>query len=543
MPKRKGRGRRRTSSALRAPSPERFLDSAPLTRLVPHLAPETLHQLVLRGGLQACGDLVASATPEQLTSLLDLDLWRHGQPGRDEQFDADRFGEWIEVLVDAGEAVAARIVAGLDQHLVIAGLSRYIRVFDPAVVAQPESDDESNRDETGHADVTPECEVGGYLVRATRADSWDAIVALLLALDNAHQECFHAVMCGCRRLSNSLPEVDGLDDLLMEPEQLLHDVAVDREDRRSRQGYSTPADARAFLQMARQRKPLPPDDVPSPKMNPIVAAYFRAVDAAADDDTAARPTAGLTSPGIPESLDAVAGLLAEAGFVPPRAPALLTGTALQPPRFALLQRLIEHVRDANAKAFFARNREMAFLANTLMAGCSVQSRPFTTQEAADAAGAICNLGLEHWPSPMPEAFLVDHDLLMAFEAGWAVLHEDVSNFVAQHLILTLRDLQCDDDEIQDGLDALRRALMKEREAGTPWRARDALDVLAILDTPSWVSLQGLLSECPVLPEALTATLERRTGAVSATTFAFISTSKHIAEIRAFMAKLLDNLSR
>jgi len=543
MPKRKGRGRRRTSEALRPSSPERLLDSAPLTRLVPHLAPETLHQLVLRGGLHACGDLVASATPEQLTSVLDLDLWRHAQPGRDEQFDGDRFGEWIEVLVDAGETVAARIVAGLDQHLVIAGLSRYIHVFDPAVVAQPESDDESIRDEVDDKNVTPECEVGGYLVRASRADTWDAIVALLLALDNAHQECFHAVMRGCRRLSNSIPEVDGLDDLLMEPEQLLHDVAVDREDRRSRQGYTTPADARAFLQMARQRRDLPPDDAPSPKMNPIVAAYFRAVDAADGGDATATPAAEPTSPGAPESFDAIAGLLAEAGFVPPRALALLTGTAPQPPRFALLQPLVEHVRDANADAFFARNREMAFLANTLMAGCSVQSRPFTAQEAADAVGAICNLGLEHWPSPVPEAFLVDHDLVTAFEVGWAVLHEDVSEFVAQHLILTLRDLRCADDEIQEGLDALRRALMKQREAGTPWRARDALDVLAILDTPSWVSLQGLLSECPVLPEALTATLERRKGAVSATAFEFISTPEQIAEIRAFMGRLLDDLSR
>ena len=93
-----------------------------------------------------------------------------------------------------------------------------------------------------------------------------------------------------------------------------------------------------------------------------------------------------------------------------------------------------------------------------------------------------------------------------------------------------------------GLDALRRALMKQQEAGTPCRG-DTLDVLAILDTPSWVSLQGLLSECPVLPEALIATLGRRKGAVSATAFEFISTPEQIAEIRAFMGRLLDDLSR
>ena len=92
----------------------RLLDAPHLARVVPHLAPETLHQLIRHSGLHACGELVASATPEQLTSVLDLDLWPSTQPGRDEQFDEDRFGEWLEVLVDTGDSVAARTVAALD---------------------------------------------------------------------------------------------------------------------------------------------------------------------------------------------------------------------------------------------------------------------------------------------------------------------------------------------------------------------------------------------------------------------------------------------
>ena len=100
----------------------RLLDTPFLARVVPHLAPETLHQLIQYRGLDACGELVTSATPAQLSSLLDLDLWRHAQPGRDEQFDVDRFGEWLEVLVDTGDSVAARTVAALDKPLVIVGL-------------------------------------------------------------------------------------------------------------------------------------------------------------------------------------------------------------------------------------------------------------------------------------------------------------------------------------------------------------------------------------------------------------------------------------
>ena len=235
----------------------RLLDTPFLARVVPHLAPETLHQLIQYRGLDACGELVTSATPAQLTSLLDLDLWRHAQPGRDEQFDVDRFGEWLEVLVDTGDSVAARTVAALDKHLVIVGLSRYLRVFDPGTFEPTESSDDEpmDRNEKMNSETSGdvlECEVGGYLVRARRTDAWDAIVTLLVTLETEHNHYFHAVMQGCRRLSNSRPEIDGLDDLLMAPEQHLHDVAIERERRRSRHGYATPADARAFLQMARQ---------------------------------------------------------------------------------------------------------------------------------------------------------------------------------------------------------------------------------------------------------------------------------------------------
>src|SRR5262245_40114731 len=234
----------------------RLLDTPLLARVVPHLAPETLHQLIRYRGLDACGELVTSATPAQLTSLLDLDLWRHAQARRDEQFDVDRFGEWLEVLVDTGDSVAARTVAALDNELVIVGLSRYLRVFDPGTFEPTESSDDepTDRNEKMNSETSSdvlECEVGGYLVRARRTDAWDAIVTLLVTLDTEHNHDFHAVMQGCRRLSDSTPEIDGLDNLLMTPQQHVHDAAIERERRRSRLGYAIPADARAYLQMAR----------------------------------------------------------------------------------------------------------------------------------------------------------------------------------------------------------------------------------------------------------------------------------------------------
>jgi aminoglycoside phosphotransferase (APT) family kinase protein len=143
----------------------------------------------------------------------------------------------------------------------------------------------------------------------------------------------------------------------------------------------------------------------------------------------------------------------------------------------------------------------------------------------------------------PNAFLVDHDLVTAFEVGWSVLYRDVSLFVADQLISTLADLHCVDADTRSGLRALRRTLVKQREAGTPWLARDAADVLAMLDMTAWISVLGLLDECPILPAALTAVLERRTTPVSPTAFEFISTTAQIGDVRLFMRALPGVLSR
>jgi hypothetical protein len=335
------------------------------------------------------------------------------------------------------------------------------------------------------------------------------------------------------------------------------------------------------------------------KVNPIVTAYFRAADQAPEssNETARSPERKLESPSstspsasmslpsaashssdvhahatdVPESLDAVMELLTEAGVMPERPRALLEAADADPQaaRLTRLRRLMAYVRDTHETAYFTRSRELAFLANTLLAGCSVQSRPFTPQEASDAAAGICNLGLEYWParwpsvtspgasSPHPhdtatatppdtfppDSLLIDHDLVTAFEVGWSVLHQDVSLFAAEQLISTLTDVDCVDRDIRRGLVALRRTLVKQRDAGTPWRARDAAEILAMLDMTAWISVLGLLDECPVLPAALTAVLEGRTTTVSPTEFDFISTAAQIGDVRIFMRKLPDVLSR
>src|SRR5215831_18807046 len=113
---------------------DRILDTPNLEHVVPRLQPDVLHRVIQSCGLEDCGELVVLATPEQLKRIFDLDLWRPAQPGMDEQFDAERFGVWLEVLAEFDPSVAAKKLAEMDADLVVAGLAQHARVFDGAAV-------------------------------------------------------------------------------------------------------------------------------------------------------------------------------------------------------------------------------------------------------------------------------------------------------------------------------------------------------------------------------------------------------------------------
>lgn len=507
-----------------------------------------LHRVVQRCGLEDCGELVSLATPSQLAAVFDLDLWGAGRPGLDEQFDADRFGLWLEVLMEAGASVAAQTLSEIDVDLVIAALAQHARVFDPAAVSSAESG----------------CEIGGYLVVATRTSSWDAIAAVLLALSEEHHDYFHRVMSGCRRLSNSGFELDGLDDLLGDSEQVMFDLAFDREQRREKQGYVAPAQARAFLQMSRQLQ-LRRDT--TPVHNPVASAYFRAIEwtteTHAEPASSRLPAAAGTPLGPEDTAAAVAAfadVLLEAGVLAPQPKALLDGPEERPSRLARIQAQLQFAGDTDQAAYAMRSQELAYLANTILAGCSIQARPFTPQEASDAALAVCNLGLEHWPPQwlpadarrgrsaaaggvLPENFLAGQDLVSVFQVGWAVLHENVCMFAAGRLVEILTHLQCDDRELQAGLDELRKEMAKHWRAGAPWHAREALDVLTILDMPAWATILGLIDECPVIHAGMGVSQGSRTLAVDASAFEFISESSQIDSIREWMESMPEILRR
>ena len=203
---------------------------------------------------------------------------------------------------------------------------------------------------------------------------------------------------------------------------------------------------------------------------------------------------------------------------------------------------MEYLRERHPDVCLARAQELAFVANALVAGCRLQSRSFTPREASEAAAATCSLGLLRQPAPPAADYLVGHGLIGIFEDGWAALHREVSLFVGEALLAALRGVRIGESETLAGLHELQRSLETHLAAGTPWLALDDLEVLAVLDTPAWTGLLGLLSECPIIPEVVTAIVERRTGRVDPSAFAFIATDADIDTVRSFMGRVPELLA-
>jgi hypothetical protein len=447
--------RRRSGTSLQRvqddrPLLARLLDAPNLELVVGQLPAATLHSLIQHSGLEECAALVEHATTEQLQYVLDLDVWRGNRPGADERLDADRFVAWIEVLMDAGPEAFARQLEKFDGDLLVAGFAQHVRVFDLAT--QPRV-----------ADEALSLDVGGYVIVAKRAAAWSTIVDALLTLHADADGLFHRVMRGCRRLSDSDPEIDGLDDLLTVRKQAMFDLAVDRDERRETLGFVPPAQARAFLDESRRRP----------------------------HKTLSTPPAHAT-----------------------RLPSLVTPDATE---LAYLQ-------------------DLAYLANVLLAGSSLQGRSFTPDEASRCAAAVLALGLESWRAQSGDPAIEWRPITM-FQIGWRILYDEVCLMSAQRLLDALTGMQLADTETESELAVLRRALHRHLRDGAPWRARDALDAIAILDLPSWAALVALFDECPVMHAAIS--LDAGAHAVDASTFEFISTKVQIAAIRVFLDRLPD----
>lgn len=365
----------------------RLIEAPDLAPAVRALQPTAFSALVRHVGVEDAGELLALATPEQLVTAFDEDLFTNTAPGERETFDGARFAVWLAVLLEAGDAVAAARFVALSEDFAVQALGGLVVVLDDGALRDRMSeggDDAAAADKAIESSLSEE--IDGYLLVARDPEAWESVLSLILALDRDHRAYLARILDRCAELSRSLLEdLDELATHLSSADSLAEDVEAEREARRSALGYVEPRAARSFLALA--QKPLP-SSAARIERDPITRAYFRDLErrpAAAPEPRT--PTASVRS--------SVAALLAagpegEGGEGAEVQPAPATGAADPPPLVEALR--ILGARDPELLA--ARTEELWFLVNVLLAGAATREGRLRPTDAIEAALATVTLGAQ-----------------------------------------------------------------------------------------------------------------------------------------------------
>jgi hypothetical protein len=518
----------------------RILEEPNLVAAVQALPAPALGKLIDHVGLEDAGEIVALATTEQLRRIFDDDLWRSERPGKDETFDESRFALWLEVMLEAGEEFAARKLAELPEDLVTLALHKHVLVINIEELALSMSDRMSDDDElTEKALESCLCEeIDEYRIISRNHDGWDAILTVLLALDHDHHDFLERVLehC-CRMAADFIEESGGLYQVLTSDDMLESDVGAEREDRRAEEGFIAPSSAASLLALARTTDLA--HLMASKERDPVTHAYFRSL----------RTPARTAPDGAETRLDpdtakaaSLVEILRDAEVLPPSGPPLLlqgpASDAASAQDSGIFTQALRELRAHAADLHSRRMQELAYLANVLAAGCSIEDRALRPLEAAYAAVATCNLGMEHLlqnepgkVSPASLLWRTSADKL--FRIGWRLLSQDVVLAAARAFENALIREACPSRERAKDLDQGTRALRAAIAAGKPWTARGKLTTLeGEIEAATLTTLLALIDECPSLqgklsPQDAAADQEAR----------FISTCEQLRSVQKVLAEL------
>jgi hypothetical protein len=502
----------------------RILDQPDLVAAVHALPAQALGKLVNHVGLEDAGEIVALATTTQLRGIFDDDLWRSPSPGKDETFDADRFALWLEVMLEAGEEFAAAKLAELPEDLVTLAFHKQILVINIEELAIGMSSEDPDDVQVEKALESCLCdELGEYRIIARRHESWNTLFGLMVALDRDHHDCLDRLLERLCALDAAVIEDNGgLYNVLTSEESLESDVAADREDRRAEKGFIAPSSASAFLASARTTALA--TLVASDERDPTSRAYFRQLrDESAERQTGKEATKAPPAPAAEPAADLLL-LLREADVLPSAQTTNLLNASDAPTRevepfTSSLRALATVAPDVHA----TRMRELGYLGNVLVAGCSMDRRALRPVEAASATVATCNLGLgkilDRFANPTLALQATPADKL--FRIGWNILFHDVVLSAASTAEALLAAHRSTD----------RRAaasLHSAIAAGKPWLALAALEALQEhIDRPMLAVLIALMDECPSLAGRLSRDSQSNQ---------FISTTEEVRAAQSFLAQ-------
>ncbi len=542
--------RRRDNKALL----KRLTDSPALPALVRQMSAPSLKRLIDHVGLRDAGALIEHTSAGQLREIFEEALWQNLVPGQAETLRPDQFLEWLDVLLDVGTGFAGDKLAELGDTFLVLNLAPLVTVTDRSsdlFVAPEESTEEFIEFLQQLAERPATEEFGGYIVSAVHEDEWEVIHAILAELETHHPEFLDRVIARCCHQPTALGFAD-------DGQPLLADETYDREQRRERKGFVTPHLAAAFLTTAK-RSTLSElcmqsayDDVSAQYFAQLAKARAEAASPpTAEEDTSDDDVPAATSAGTASELRSLEALLIDAEVLTDSAPKLLAGPADSREPMPALQAYLDRLQITEPHVFSARLAELVFLANVLVAGAWHQGARFTEAEAAQAAIACANLGLEHLARETrgrdPEVFVADAlaespGLVRLFRIGWHVM-QALPLATTRALLDALRS-----DELRDAL-AHKQWMLDEVESavndpdiiglverGEFEDVADNLVLLSlVLDQRACTSLKWLINDLPRFPLQLNVGF--RPGGRAANGSRYLATARDTDVIHAFLDAL------
>jgi hypothetical protein len=407
------------------------LEEPQLLAAVRELPAPVLVRLINHVGLEDAGELIALTSTQQLGQVFDAELWQSAEPGAEETFRPERFALYLQLLFEAGESFVVERLLALPRELLTLALHKLLLVIDIDATtvrfgAAGRFDDSIDR-AIQVIDNAQSEEWEEFRLIARDASAFDDVWNALQALDREDHELVRSMIERCCDMDGELIEESGLYEVLNEEEALESDLVGERAGRRAAAGFIAPADARAFLELAR-RETL--DETPDGR-DAIARAYFREL--APQPGAKIRPGRALTSSArsnVTPDVERLLAVLREADVFeddepkpkrlldsggrrvdralrdvaaagPARSPKTAEGASPLAAstreetgrRLTLMAEAMLALREQSPSLHSQRSEELGFLANVLMAGSRHDGRTYRPVEAIECSLAVCSFGL------------------------------------------------------------------------------------------------------------------------------------------------------
>jgi Family of unknown function (DUF6178) len=190
-----------------------LIEAADAQQLLQQLPAQEVYLLARELGAEDVPELVTLASPEQITTMIDLDCWK------DDQFDPKAALSWLSLLLEAGDEHIIETLAGMEIELLTFIFQQWV-----TVVSGPEELDDDARAEAMNRN-------GGYAIEYNDSEAAKPIGRLLEILLNHDRELFRQLVEGTRQ------------EL---PAQLQEDLYRWRSGRLQDLGFSDPVDAKSI---------------------------------------------------------------------------------------------------------------------------------------------------------------------------------------------------------------------------------------------------------------------------------------------------------